>query len=274
MKRSILTLLLGLLVSFSCVRQEIIDIDGEQISPKLVVLAYLTPGDSIRIFVNKSIPFGNLANPAQTDVLDATVILKDTEGKTQQLKLSTPSVPIYTCSQEDFPVIQGQTYHLTVSAPDMTTVTAETTVPQHPAKWTSASISQTNDGGSQFSGSWDAFLDERDIDYGVFLYRPAEPRDLLFGNESIIPKSGGYTVERVVYTGTGSSLEAALVTRTKRLGNFSKMAELTREMELYYSDAGFYEIISGFKGVIPQFSNIENGLGVFGSYLLHTETIN
>ncbi|PRD54064.1 DUF4249 family protein [Sphingobacterium gobiense] len=274
MKRSILTLLLGLLVSFSCVRQEIIDIDGEHISPKLVVLAYLTPGDSIRIFVNKSIPFGNPVDPVHTDVLNATVILRNDAGAKQQLDLSIPSIPIYTCSQEDFPVIQGQTYHLTVSAPDMTTVTARTTVPERAATWKSATISQTNDGGNQFSGSWDALLDEQDIDYGVFVYRSAEPQDLLFGNESIIPKSGGYTVERVVYTGTGSSLEAVLVTRTKMLGNFSKMAELTREMEMYYSDARFYEIISGFKGVIPQFSNIENGLGVFGSYLLHTKAIN
>lgn len=274
MRKNVIFFLLGLLMLSSCVRQEIIDIRGLEVPPKLVVLAYLTPGDSIRVFVNKSIPFGNPADPAQTDVLDATVILKNDEGRTEQLTLSVPSVPVYACAQTDFPVIQGQRYHLTVSAPDMTTVTAETTVPEKAAVWKSASMSQTNDGGNQFSGSWDALPDEGDIDYGVFVYRSAEPTDLLFGNESIIPKLGGYTVERVVYAGTGSQIEATLVTRSKMLGQFSKMTELTLEMEMYYSDAGFYEIISGFKGVIPQFSNIEGGLGIFGSYLLHTEIIN
>lgn len=261
-------------VMTSCVRQEVIDIGGEETSSKLVVLAYLTPGDSIRVYVSKSIPFGNPVDPDETGVMNATVILRNGGGTTQQLAPSSPSVPIYTCSQEDFPVVPTQTYHLTVSAPDMTTVTAQTTVPEKAAIWKSTSISQTNDGGNQFSGSWEALSDEEDIDYGVFVYRTAEPTDLLFGNESIVPKSGGYTVERVVYTGTGSQIEAALVTRTKMLGQFSKMTELTREMEMYYTDAGFYEIISGFKGVIPQFSNIEGGLGIFGSYLLHTEIIN
>lgn len=261
---------LVLFFTVSCVRQDIIDIDVKNKQAKLVILAYLTPSDSVRVYIGKSIPFGK--SDEDSDVFDATVILTNTKDEAVQLTLSEPSIPIYVCSQKDFPILEGHTYKIKVSVPNLKTATAVTTVPIQKAIWTSARISQTNDGISAFSGAWDALPNETDIDYGVFVYRSAEPIDFLFGNASIIPKTGGYTVEREIYVGRG--LKAVLLTRTKILGQFSKMGELTREMEMYYSNAGFYDIISGFKGIIPQFSNIENGLGVFGSYLLHSEELN
>lgn len=260
-----------LFMTGSCVKEKIIDIRNDSGQDKLVVLAYLTPGDSIRVFVNRSVPLGKEVERADMDVLDATVTLRDENGQEILMKLTDPGIPIYTCAQENLPVVPGQTYHLMVAAPGLKTVTAETTVPTQKASWKTTAISQTNDGISEFSGTWDALPDETDIDYGVVVYRPAEPLDFMHGNQSIKPYSGFYTVERQVYV--GNNLQAVLITRTKILGQFSKQSELTLEMAEYYSGAGFYEIISGFKGVIPQFSNIDNGLGVFGSFLYHSKTM-
>ncbi len=271
MKSIFAILVLILFTATSCVKERIVDIGDKSGQDKLVVLAYLTPGDSIRVFVNKSVPLGKQAEPADMDVLDATVLLRSGSGQEVLLELTDPAVPIYTCSQEGLPVVPGQTYHLLVSAPGRTTVTAETTVPKQKATWKTTTISQTNDGRSEFSGTWDALFDETDIDFGVIVYRPAEPVDFMHGNQSIKPHSGIYTVEREVYV--GKNLQAVLITRTKILGQFSKQSELTLEMAEYYSGAGFYDIISGFKGVIPQFSNIENGLGVFGSFLSHSKNM-
>lgn len=265
MKKTYTILFAALLALTSCVKEKVIKIGGDSGQAKLVVLAYLTSADSIRVFVNRSIPLGKEAERSEMDVLDASVMLRSEDGQEILLELRDPDVPIYTCSQEHLRVVPGETYHLSVSAPGLTTVTAQTTVPKQKATWKTTAISQTNDGISEFSGTWDALSNEADIDYGVVVYRPSEPLDFMHGNQFIKPQAGMYTVEREVYV--GSNLQAVLITRTKILGQFSKQSELTLEMAEYYSGAGFYDIISGFKGVIPQFSNIENGLGVFGSFL-------
>ena len=267
MRRLIFILCIAFMAS--CVREEVISLDVENNSDKLVVLGFLTPGDSIQIYVGRSIPMGSPT--IDSNELNARVFLSADNGEQVELKLEKPNIPIYTCSQMEFPIIEGASYKIEVSASGLQTVTSSTRVPKEKALWTSTVLSQSNDGQGEFIGTWDALADESDVDYGVSVYLKREPRNLLISNESIIPVFQTYRVQRTVYY--GSNMEAVLITRTKPVGDFSKMAELTIEMSSYYSDAGFFDIISGFKGVIPEESNILGGLGVFGAYLTHTVPI-
>lgn len=267
MRRMIFILCIAVITS--CVREEVISLDVENNSHKLVVLGFLTPGDSIQVYVGRSIPIGSPA--IGSNELNASVFLSADNGEQVELKLENPNIPIYTCSQMDFPIIEGTRYKIEVSASGLQTVTSSTQVPKEKALWTSTVLSQSNDGQGEFIGTWNALADESDVDYGVSVYLKSEPRDLLIGNESIIPVHQTYRVQRNVYY--GNNMHAVLITRTKPVGDFSKMAELTIEMSSYYSGAGFFDIISGFKGVIPEESNILGGLGVFGAYLTHTVPI-
>lgn len=239
---------------------------------KLVIIAYLTPQDSIRVLVSRSIPFGTPFDEKKADVPNATLSIRDGSGHSQNLSLSSSSRSVYVCSQKEFPIVPGERYFLNGSAPNLPSISASTIVPKEMASWKTASISQTNDGISEFNGTWASVQNEHDIDYGVFVYRAAEPQDILFGNESISPINGGYSVQKQFYL--GRDVKAVLVTRTKALGEFSKMTQLTLDMKDYYSSAGFYDLISGFKGVIPEYNNIDNGLGIFGGYLLEEKSMN
>ncbi len=268
MNRVISILFVGLLV-ISCVREEIIHIENIDRPRKLVILGYLTPADSIHIYVGEAIPFGQLHEGTAT--LAPKVKLLSHSGDSIVMMAHESNKSIYTCSQKDFKIEIGGKYSIEVNAEGFPTASASTTVPSQKAYWKTVTLSQMNDGSGEFVGTWDALPDENDVDYGVSIYHREEPRDILLGNQFIIPLKNEYRVQRRTYY--GDKQLATLITSTKAMGNFSKMAELTIEMSMYYSESGFFDVLSGFKGIIPNSNNIHGGLGIFGSYLMHTSSV-
>jgi|GEM_PF-2835968 len=277
--RGIFLLVISLL-SISCVREDIIPLKSGSDQQKLVVFGFLTPGNSVLIRVGKTQPFGSAEyKAADFHVADAAVTIRNNEGLERQLEPVATQPGLFKLSQTGFPIRPGQTYHLKVRAPSLETVTAITTVPAEKAVWRSVSVNGFFDesyGGLTYelNGSW-ASVNEgaSGVSYGVALiYSYDEAKILQYENEGIRPTNDGYVVKRDIYFYNNLVTDVALITRDKHYGEFSRVSELTNEVLNYFDNAEFADIISGFKGVIPQGSNVQNGLGVFGSYLIESRT--
>lgn len=269
-----------IILNASCVREDIIPLESGSDRQKLVVFGFLTPGNSVLIRVGKTQPFGSAEYKASDfHVNDAAVSIRNDDGLERQLEPVATQPGLFKLSQTGFPIRPGQTFHLQVRAPSFETVSATTTVPAEKAVWRSVSVNGLFDesyGGLTYelNGSWASVNDSaRGVSYGVaFIYSYDEAKILQYENEGIRPTNDGYVVKRDIYFYNNSGTDVALITRDKHYGEFSRVSELTNEVLNYFENAEFADIISGFKGVIPQGSNVQNGLGVFGSYLIESRT--
>lgn len=262
-----------------CVREDIVKIEPKPESDRLVVFGLLTPAEYVYIQVGKSQSFGSgKYDSDKFNVKRAVVTITSGAGKKVNLLPVKNRLGLYSISQAEFPIRPGDTYHIKVEAPSLETITATTTVPSQKAVWKKLALFITDPdpyyGSMEILGSWNAVESGLGIGYGVTLLLPsAETKILQYSNEGISPRGEEYTLKREISFSNDTQLDAVLITRDRYYNEFSKVSELTTEVLNYYHNAVFADIISGFKGVIPRGGNIENGLGVFGSYLTDTRTL-
>lgn len=252
----------------SCVREEIVPFEQENRPDKLVVYGFLTPADSLFIYVGRTKPFGQLNYTGSDFIeLNATATISSIDGRSQQLKLIRSKEPVYACSQQEFPIVKGETYNLQVKAKDAVSVSASTTVPLNKAVWLIARITGSEQlADYRFNGSWNKVDNILPVNYGVNIIYD-HPVVVNSTTEGITSLGNQYTVKRDIYFGNSKSIQAALITRDKNYNDFSKANDLTYNITENFSSSSFLDIISGYKGAIPEAGNIMNGAGVFGSYL-------
>lgn len=270
------SLILLLIVSFisSCVREEIIPLKNKNLEDKLVVVAFLTPSAIIQVYVGRTQPFGKtpLLDEAFKE-LNATVILKDEEGKSKRLYKEKESEPIYRTDQKDFPIEKGKTYTIQVDAPGYPTVYSTTTVPYEKAIWKSILVYKS-EMFHAIKGTWDALLDSSNIDYNVTIVGMGASEPMRPDDGIIVNWGSSFEVNQDVYfVHEESSKRAILITLDKQMSEFRTIDGLSFDRYLHFKDAHFIDLISGFKGVMPQAGNITNGHGIFGSYLIDSKTI-
>lgn len=253
----------------SCVREDIIPLKSDSTQSKFVIYSFLAPGDSIFVYVGKTQPFGK-ANYNKSDFKEfaAKVNLSATNGHSIQLKLISIKEPVYACSQKEFPIVKGETYYLKVDADNKLPVNATTTVPLNQAIWLNAHIVDY-----RFVGSWVKANNIIPIDYSVDIFGE-QNYSTTNTTEGISVLGDKYSVNREVYFEDNTvKMKAILITGDKNYSDFSKMNNLTYNITENFSTSSFLDIISGYKGVIPEAGNIENGVGVFGSYLTDVKTL-
>ncbi|TYR37471.1 DUF4249 family protein [Sphingobacterium phlebotomi] len=273
-KNFLVTILVFFFLFVSCVREEIIDLSSRYQS-QLFVIGFLSPDNNVQIYVGRTIPFGsNQINPEDFKIFDAEVEITEEGGDTYLLNPIGNGVPAYGCSKEEFSVSEGKTYLLTVRHHELPNVFAKTTIPLNKAFWKNLELSPDEMYYYVVSGTWEKAENIDIKQYGVRLEN-LEPYRLNKGtNEGIFPQGNLITVKRDVFIANGENkVRATLLTRDIHYSEFSRTSDLTWDITENFSSAGFAEIISGFKGVIPQHSNIQNGAGVFGSYLSDTRTV-
>lgn len=258
----------------SCVRETgIAHIADHRIQP--VILGFLTPGDSIQIYVGKTQPFKTDHRMNEEGILDALVFLSGPKNKIQLLNEHQEQHAVYVAAQEDFEVIPGEEYFLEVIIPDYETVVARTRIPDNMANWTSLQLVSNNQGRHDLTGTWQSVNSTDDgyglPGYGVVIFKDKDPITFLQGNIGIRNVSDDYFIHREVYIGYNTHI--ALITKDSHLDEFSKMSELTLQLTWPQKDIGFFDLLAGFKGTIPQATNIQNGLGVFGSYLMDVQPL-
>lgn len=275
MRKTILVnLMILILVCTACVREDIVDTSSKH-QPKMFVIGFLTPDSAVEIYVGRTIPFGNnKVNPANVNVFDAEVWIREEGGDAYLLKDIGSGMPIYRCSKADFAISAGKTYVLEVNHRDLPNVLAKTTVPAEKAQWKDLNITHSESAYYTASGNWEKLPHMALKQYGVRIEN-LNPYHLYQGtSEGIFPTGNDITLKREIYLANRETrLRATLLTMDIHYGEFSKIADLIWDIKENFTNAGFAEVISGFKGVIPQHSNIAHGAGVFGSYLTDTKVL-
>ncbi len=275
--------LFGFFIFDSCIREEIID--DESISKlnneKLVIYCLLTPGDSIYAYIAKTAPFSQIADkPEDYYVLDALVELSDNNNHFTTLVLKSDTFPLYATSQDNFKVNPSTEYNLNVSTPRGLNVHASTITPYTYSKLNQGNVSVYTIYDTEFEEYqliaevllyWETISE---YSYGYLLYSSTFHYDI-----EIIEDY--FSVGNINYCRYGYNMffrdsklicdTLYLATTDENLANFMLSQELFLQIKEVLDGGSFLDL---FRGVIPENSNIEEGVGVFGSYLSDTAIIN
>jgi hypothetical protein len=282
----LLSFLTSIIFMSSCMRETSIDLESLKDEPKIVVYGFLTPADSIQIMVTKTI--ASTDKPVYIeDVLVANAWVEITDMNSQQkVQLSPNSINplIYGCSQNEMNIEEGGRYQLSIRSSGLPSILAETTVPANRFVWEKTKITETsgNDEQSatfQFRGSWQ----KQNSTYGAFVssiakYTKRTSNDSVYTGtantyENNFNEVGNYfQFESTPYTirnqqqpyGWDLKRSFLLITADTHLTQYMMNYLLIKDVDSSISDGSF---IGLFQGILPEYSNVENGFGVFGSYL-------
>jgi len=280
-----------ILIFTACVREEIISNEALSIyEEKPVVYCFLTEGDSISVWIAHTlIVYDKLVQPKDTYVFDAKVFIKNEENEKIELFLNDSIFPIYSCSQQNFKIKRGKKYLLEVFLNNLS-LTAETKVPE---------IKDVFDtilkGDTIFIQNYNTV--EYYISTTIKWSNDSKLENILFVEDSIYCKDCSppekylnfeyvnFWYNRVNENNNSLPYEIVyneyfdylndykyfhLYTLNSDITSFTSSYELFENVNDNISGNHFLEL---FRGVIPEYSNIEGGYGVFGAYLSDTDSI-
>ncbi|MXV49504.1 DUF4249 family protein [Pedobacter sp. HMF7647] len=268
------------IICCACTHFEDIQINKPR-DKKLAVFSIIYPSDSVFVSVNPVSIIGMSDN--KTLFSNDSVVVKISNLKTNSsclLTLKDSIRNIYAISQQKFPVTKGETYQLTVSAPGFQEVSAQTQVP--PAALEPDTIPvptpyyNNSYGGYMYSltGRWSSPGNDRFgykilvLDYGSYYTTTT-----FISGSDVTQSNNDYTFK---YEGhfhsvrggsklADSKLDVFLITTDSVFKSFYQANDVFLNIHDYITDGFGLAVLSGFKGIIPPFSNIDNGFGVFGS---------
>lgn len=274
-KYTIYLIISSILLVMSACEKEAEDIELPQVDPKLVVYGYLSPADSlIEIEITKSVPvFGNVSGNIFDPVTDATVQISS-EGKTVILPYSSVSQSYVILNTASFSIQEGKSYSLDVKAPGNFNVTSKTTVPTTRSSQIRIDIDSTIRNSDGFSEKayrivtrWNDIPNETNFyeaSVGTF-FNDSRNDDNLFNicslYESDKDQDGQELSLSCTYTSfvdpnfPGSSLDGRVTLNNVDLAYYR-----------YHESLSNYEGDNPFSEPARIYSNIEGGLGCFGSY--------
>lgn len=276
MKINIILALVITLLS-SCVREEIIDVQHAY-EEKLVVYSIITPGDSLFVKVSKAIPFGEISyNYDQYLITEASVTISR-DDEVIRLPLVNKEKAIYGVSQESFQVIPGGIYSLKVVA-DGKEVNAICTVPKSEPEWRSFDYTLVEEEDEDYEdyvhyraeviGTWIS----KTIKGGYFVFSNSKnvsdnPGDTLFTRVlregEVTNLDSLYQLDVSIGYSPGSSQDFYIVLMEPNHAQFKESYNIYYDL---YSDTRSDEFVGVYRGIIPEFTNIDGGLGIFGAFL-------
>ncbi len=264
----------------SCMERTEIDFPSLEEDAKLVVYGAITPGKDVTVFVAHTLPI-DIENTKDLEVVylfDAEVWLFNiTRNDSIRLELSNDSVSNYSCSKDDFEITKGESYQLFVSVDGYPSVSASTTVPEVAAIWEDdwelSTVSVLFDGDYYddfiFTGSWEIPSgDQYQFVATHFIFEYGATRKDYNFNYDITDSIARFESENFPsWKSSEHSTYFTLVTADRNLYTYAENFTFYNEVheKVYDSDDGIY--IDLFRGIMPEYTNIEGGYGIFGSYL-------
>ena len=298
--------ILALLICFctnAYVREEVLDeIQSERFRPQLVVHSLISPGDSIFVNVGRSIPLGDTVETSE--VTDAVVTLSDEQGNTVEIPLVQTDyhTAVYGLSQEKFSIQAGHTYTLSARHPKLADIRAECTVPEKATSLISVEYvgnsNVSNESRYNVQVSWhdtNEYLhrvyfiseyqsvsveDRTTLEKGISYYGHDPSHGIIQTGDFFI-YNHDFVLNGVFYPDlyvsgdtvfTGEPIEVLLIhhlttyliTPDKHMARYQESQEIFAHNRDALGSDSFIEL---YRGVIPEYSNIQGGLGVFGAYL-------
>lgn len=297
--------LLALVVLSACAREEVLeDIRSGYFEPQLVIHSLITPGDSVMVNVSRSRPLGDSLQSKK--VTDASVTITDGRGQAIRLPLVQEDyyTTVYGISQQYFSIQAGATYTLSVTHPELSAVEASCTVPETATPLEAVRYvgkSRVPDDGRltyDVQVSWydsgpylhrvyfsvhyittnpedRSILEQGMYYYGHDPFHGIEQTDSLFTYYD-----NAFFSSKILYTDTlpdgtilsSQTIEAPityqlttyLVTPDEHMARYQASQDIFAQNESELNSDSF---IGLYRGIIPEYSNVRGGLGVFGAYL-------
>jgi Domain of unknown function (DUF4249) len=241
-------------------------------TPVPVVFSILSPTEPVQLYLyrtwNENYPL--VKNPYP----EAKVYLCGVDSNWVELTRLSPDSTIFGDIQKKLNVEIGKTFFLKVVLSDRT-IHAQTTVVPDPARITTANCVFT--GKTQLSyivGSFpDMKFDTVNINSLVIKYSATANRD--YGYEfssssemiwgTMLQNEGIFQTSNFVSGRDTTSVTIKLTTFDPTCYKYQKAQEINSLSSGYSYNSPVLALIQSFGGVLPKFSNIVNGVGLFGN---------
>lgn len=276
MRYSIFIIAVYLLIG--CANEQVIeDITFPTAQTQVAVYCFLTPADSIFASVKTLQTIDRQTKDSTASVLNARITLENRRTSQQVILRYLGHDGLYGCSQKELAVLAGDPYRLSVSPTSQSTTQAECTVPAQSAAIQTVAYGEPYDDGltkrRRITFFWhDVSPTPTRYNYALiyqFAFQQPQSNSVTSGTNFIINEGITQSDSSVYYSGTiiDSPLSQSyhLLTMDSNLFRFFTMAD---KMKNIVRRDGSNDFFGAYQGIIPEFTNIENGYGVFGAYLI------
>ncbi|MCF8362378.1 MAG: DUF4249 domain-containing protein [Prolixibacteraceae bacterium] len=272
----------------SCYRETVLDIELLNKQPKLVLNGVLTPGDSIKVVLTRTFSVKETIRVDDGVIENADLSIADLNtGETVPLRAIGSKKMVYGQSQDSIRILPGHTYKIEANADGYDGIAAKTTIPDERTCWSEKYItnSNINYGNTErdyykFVGEWKSLTGD---DYYIVSKNSKYNRydgktDINSYHYINYQKSGEiYKIEfEPIFLSSSTYKEAysvLLLTTDENLYQYIKNYDIMDARADEDDYTSFDSFIDGFRGILPEHSNVNGGLGVLGSYLKDTAVI-
>jgi len=262
----LIILILTIALPGSCGRISVED-DLWQPQSLPVVFAVVSPGKEISVHLNRTSVKNQTSDTVNYQI--AEVFLRSEGSDWVTLQRKSPYESVFVDMKRELEIIAGETYYLKVILPGFI-LTSGTTIPDsNNAKIKSAKFTKSSEDIAQnehVSGLLEATFDIKPENYCILTNH--------LGNSLVF----GGTFIRQDYFSKRITVADSLETYILHLHNVDTFlarflaAKSIGNMQ-HFSDGDFSVIMGSFNGVLPAYSNIENGIGLFASYVSENYTV-
>lgn len=265
-KQYLIILILPIAFLGSCGR---ISIEDELWQPESlpVVFAILSPGNEVGVYLNRT-----SLNNSGTDTVnyqEAEVLLRSETSDWVTLRGKSPGDNIYSDLNRELKIVAGETYYLEVNLPGFI-ITSATTIPDsNNAKIKSAKFTKSTEGIAQneyVSGLLEATFDIKPENYCILTNHLGN--SLVFGGTFI---RQNYFSKRITVADSVQNYTLHLHNVDTFLARFLAAKSISNMQ--HFSNGDITALMGSFNGILPHYSNISNGIGLFGSYVSTTYTV-
>ena len=266
---------IALLFFTSCANSVIEEAPWNSNAPIPVVYSIISPNEPVQVYVNKTYNqnFPAVKNPYP----EAKVFMSGQDNKWIELTRLSPDTCIYEDIQKHLIIEKGKTYSLKVVLNNRT-VQAQTTVLNDPAGITAASCVFT--GKTDINFNFDSLPKNWHVKYDTIHINQLNVRFSLPGNSDckILFSKNSKLIYGTMFLNQGSfqtnyfetpkdstSFTLELTTLDPNFKKYVDAQSINSVSTGYSSNIPILALIESFGGVLPKFSNIVNGVGLFGS---------
>lgn len=247
-------------------------------NPIPVVFSILSPGTPVQVYLNQTRSSNYL--PVKNPYTEAKVFICGRDSNWKELTRLKPDTCVFVNTGNSFLIEKGKTYSLKVELNNKT-IHAQTIIPAVAGTIQKAvcSFKQENENsyyGILINNEWvraNGFPIKvtcklpTDKDYGYDLSAFSNAAiSLIYFNDTIY-ESGSFACPR-----DSSSFMLRLHTLDLNLKKYQTESSIIEMQD--FGGNPIMAIIQKFGGVLPQFSNIENGVGLFSCYVTDSTRVN
>ena len=265
MKQTLVNILFfsAIILQFSsCIETEV---SPWNTKPIHVVFSVISPGKNVKVFLSDYDVTSDNNKPAN----NANIYISNDNSNWIKLERSEYDSLIFIDKQSNIVVEAGETYYLKVETTDKT-ILAQTSVPLKNSIITEVScFKQSVDSFSQ------TILYTLQVKYILSSDKQTGSYLEVFGNKiGNNPELTGnlYQDNYFLVPFDSVNFDIKMITMDSNFKKY-KISENINTHQ-YYERIDFNTIISNYGGVRPTFSNIENGIGLFGSFITSSFNVN